>query len=578
MVMRFVAIAMLAIVSLASACGAPTGTQPSGAPAGPGAGQARARTLVMAARSEMPSLAAKPIQSLGLTSGSQTRLFNAGLALPDDRGLPLPYLAEALPQLNTDSWRVFPDGRMETTYRLRDGLTWHDGAPLTADDFVFSYQVYAVPALGQASSPPVGLMEEVLAPDPRTVVIHWRRPYADAGALEAAGGGSTSPSFPALPRHILEPAFQAANWDLFAAQPYWSTEYVGLGPYRLDRWEPGSYLEGVAFEGHALGRPRVERIRVTWVPDFNTTLANVLSGEAHLTIDDSIRFQQGLILRREWAPRNAGTVLVYPGLWRWTQIQQRAEYADPAELRDVNVRRALAHAVDKAALSEVLFEGEGIMTENPVPPTADYFAEVDRAATKYPYDARRSEQLMADAGFRKGPDGIYVGPRGKRFATTLAVLQSPQNESEMSIMASTWRQAGFLIDEEVWAAVQARDGQLRNTHAGLSTTSGPAGDATLADHVSSEIPRPENRWGGSNRGGWANAEFDGLSQRFNTTLDRVERVRLLVQMARIFSEDVAVISLYFNPTTTAFTSRLSGPRPVVPTSDVAWNVHEWEFR
>jgi peptide/nickel transport system substrate-binding protein len=337
-------------------------------------------------------------------------------------------------------------------------------------------------------------------------------------------------------------------------------------------------MEGVPFDAHALGRPKIERIRVIWVPDFNATLANMLAGEAHITIDDSIRFQQGLILRREWTPHNAGAILLYPSLWRWTQIQQRPQYANPSILTDPRVRKALAYTVDKEALNGALFEGEGILAENPVAPNADYFAEVDRTATKYPYDARRSEQFMAEAGFRKGSDGIYVGPPGTRFSTSLAVLQSPQNESEMSIMASTWRQAGFDVRELVWAAAQARDGQLRNTHPGLSTTSGPAGDGTLADHISTEIPRPENRWSGSNRGGWSNPEFDRLAETFNTTLDRGERVHLLVGMARVFSEDAAVISLYFNPTVTAFVSGLTGPRPVVPTSDVAWDVQQWEFR
>jgi ABC-type transport system substrate-binding protein len=57
------------------------------------------------------------------------RVFNAALTLTDAKGQPQPYLATALPQLNTDSWRVSSDGRMDTTYRLRPGLTWHDGSP-----------------------------------------------------------------------------------------------------------------------------------------------------------------------------------------------------------------------------------------------------------------------------------------------------------------------------------------------------------------------------------------------------------------------------------------------------------------
>ena len=72
------------------------------------------------------------------TSAVQKRLFNASLSLMDSKGTIRPYLAEALPQLNTDTWKVLPDGRMETTYRLRSNLTWHDGQPLAADDFVFA--------------------------------------------------------------------------------------------------------------------------------------------------------------------------------------------------------------------------------------------------------------------------------------------------------------------------------------------------------------------------------------------------------------------------------------------------------
>jgi ABC-type transport system substrate-binding protein len=134
------------------------------------------------------------------------------------------------------------------------------------------------------------------------------------------------------------------------------------------------------------------------------------------------------------------------------------------------------------------------------------------------------------------------------------------------------------VKELVWAAALARDNQLRNVHPSLSGTSGPPGEATLADYNSAEIPRAENRWVGTNRGAWSNPEFDRFAAAYHATLDRAERIRQLVPMARIFSEDVAVLSLYFNPTTTALVSGLTGPAPVVPTSDVIWNVETWEFR
>ncbi len=534
----------------------------------------RARTLVMGARSELPSLAAKPLTVLGLTNGTTSRLFNAGLALTDERGVAHPYLAEALPQLNSDSWRVFPDGRMETTYRLKPNLIWHDGTPLTAEDFVFSYQVYNTPEFGQSGSPPINLLDDVVALDPRTILFRWKSLYPDAGALEARGASSAA-VFPAVPRHVFESAFRQGQTEAFLAHPGWTTEFVGLGPYKLDRWESGSFLEGVAFDGHALGRAKIDRVRVLFIPDFNTTVSNLLAGEIHITVDDSIRFQQGMVVKREWAPRNGGTVLVYPGLWRWVHVQQRPEYANPRSLLDVRVRKALNHGVDKQALSDVLFEGQGIMTETPIAPNADYFPQVDAASTKYPYDPRRAEQLLAEVGYTRGGDGVFAHPTFGRFSAEFGTFQSPQNESEMSIIAASWRQLGLDIREVVYPAVQARDYQLRNTYQSFIAASGPAGDRTLVEHKSAELPRPENRWNGSNRGGWSNPEFDRLADIFDATLDRDQRAQLLAQMARIFTEDAAVISLYFNPTITAFVAGLHGPAPVVPTNYVSWNVHEW---
>ena len=565
-------------VSLALAACAPTPPSASTAPrAGgePAAAPRPSRTLVLAGRAEIPSLASKPLRAFGLASSTTVRLFSAGLSLRDGRGQSLPYLVETLPQLNTESWRVFPDGRMETTYRLRPSVTWHDGTPLSTQDWVFAFRVYSTPEFGHASSPPVGLMDSVEAPDARTLVIRWKQPYVDAGNLEAAGATAT-PSFPALPRHILTEPFAQGNSEAFVSHPYWSTEFVGLGPYKLDQWAPGAFFEGVAFDQHILGRPRIDRVRMLFIPDFNTVLANLLAGEAHMSVEDSIRFQQGQVLRREWGPGNRGTVLAYPQFWRWTYAQQRAEFAQPQALRDVRVRQALAHSIDRQALSDALFEGEGTIAETSIPPTSAFFADADRAAVKYPYDVRRADQLMGEAGWSKGADGVWV-LAGQRFVTDLSVLQSPQNENEMAIMAAGWRQAGFDIRETVWAAALSSDAPLRNQHPGLSTTSGPAGEVTLVEHRTLDLPTPNNRWTGPNRGGWSNPEYDRSADVLLTALDRAERLRLLVQMVRVFTDDAAVLSLYFAPTITAFVAGLSGPQPAVPESTVAWNIHEWEF-
>jgi peptide/nickel transport system substrate-binding protein len=192
------------------------------------------RTLVVAHRYEPAYLAPKVLGSNGpLTT---TRLFNAALALFDDRGLPRPYLADALPQLHTDTWRVFPDGRMETTYRLRSGLTWHDGVALTAEDFAFALRVYKHPDLGIFTRTPQGTIDSVLAPDARTIVIQWRAPYPDAGILSFE-------TLDPLPSHLLGAAFAdlaqgQSSRETFLGNSSWTNDYAGAGPYRLERWEP----------------------------------------------------------------------------------------------------------------------------------------------------------------------------------------------------------------------------------------------------------------------------------------------------------------------------------------------------
>src|SRR5439155_6980388 len=157
-------------------------------------------------------------------------------------------------------------GTMETTYRLRNRLSWHDGAPLTADDFVFAWQVYATPELGLSASSPVTYLQEVAAPDERTVIMRWRRPFAGAGAVLAA-------DLPPLPRHLLGQPLAQQDVGVFAALPFWTTDYVGAGPYRLTRWERGAFLEAQGFAGDALGAPRIDRVRFTFINDPNAAVA-----------------------------------------------------------------------------------------------------------------------------------------------------------------------------------------------------------------------------------------------------------------------------------------------------------------
>src|SRR5439155_26474077 len=200
--------------------------------------------------------------------------------------------------LNTDSWKVFPDGRMETTYHLKPNLTWHDGAPLTSDAFVFSFEVYSAPDVGQAGSLPIKLIGSVEAPDDRTVFIKWNEPYAGANALQSLGASAPA-GLPPLPRHILGPAFEQGAQNLIV-NSFWTTGYIGAGPYKLDRWEPGAFLEASGFAGHVFGPPKIQRITIRFMPDANTALASMLSGDLDMASDQALPVAQAGTLMQQW--------------------------------------------------------------------------------------------------------------------------------------------------------------------------------------------------------------------------------------------------------------------------------------
>lgn len=574
---RCALVAMLVGIDALLACG-PSGVSPTGRTESsrPADAAQPSRTLVFITRAEPSSLAGTILTAQGIGTGTQRRIFNAALTQRDGESRPVLYMAESLPQLNSDSWRLFPNGSMETTYRLRPGLQWHDGTALSAADFVFAQRIYATPEYGVAGNAPLRQMEGVSAPDDRTLIIHWRVPYPDAGALEGVAGGASSPTFAPLPRHVLERVFEQER-ESVPTHAYWTTEFMGAGPYRLDRWEPGAFIEGVAFDQHVLGRPRIGRIRLVWNADPNVVLSTLLAGEAHVPADRPLRVQQGVILERQWKANGVGTVEYRPELPRFMQFQHRPQFANPQAGLDLRVRRALAHAIDRQAINESLYEGKGVIVDTLLYPGVVYEAELQRAVASYSHEPRRSEQLMAEGGYARGTDGVYTSPSEGRLTFEIKVIASAQSDAERAIMADGWRRLGFEFDQGSFSPAESRDGQVLGTFRSLYTTGGSGGEDALLTFTSASISRPETRWLGNNRGGWSNAEYDRLVDGFYMTLDRPERDRQSIQAWRILTEQLGIMPLYFNPAVNAYPAGLHGVDVRTADAEMSWNIHMWEF-
>jgi peptide/nickel transport system substrate-binding protein len=315
---------------------------------------------------EPATVALHTLRNTGVTDYLTKRIFNASLGYLDPRGNVHPYLAKTVPQLNTESWRLYDDGTMETTYQLDPRGVWHDGRPLTADDFVFAWQVSRSAELGQTDAAPMNLMTEVTATDPHTLVIRWNRIYADAAHLSMHNS-----ELAALPRHMLEEPLRTGSAESFLGHPFWTRDYVGLGPFRIERWEAGAFIEAAAFDGNVLGRPKIDRIRMVFIGDGNTVLSNILAGEVHMSGDGALRVEQAITLQQEWAPRNGGSVVMQPNQWRAVNFQMREELATPRLLLDPRARRAFAHATDKQSINDALYSGLERVADFVLPPLSD---------------------------------------------------------------------------------------------------------------------------------------------------------------------------------------------------------------
>ena len=180
-----------------------------------------------------------------------------------------PLLATELPSIEKGTWKVFPDGRMESTWPLRHDVKWHDGSQFTAHDLVFGWQVVTDPQFASIEVDVPSRMESVVARDDFTLVITWKELFPQANLLVRSG-------MTPLPRSLLEADYRREP-TTFAAHPYFTSAYVGNGPYRVTLFEPGIGIRFEAFPDYFLGRPKIDTIVYKVIADQNTALAAVLS-------------------------------------------------------------------------------------------------------------------------------------------------------------------------------------------------------------------------------------------------------------------------------------------------------------
>lgn len=527
--------------------------QTRGPDAGPAVGQPQAVVSVPG----KPLNMALPVEPAALGSKFSTgrsglaeyaQLFAAPLARRDHLGNPIAILAEEIPSIERGTWKVLDDGRMETTFRLRKSAVWHDGTPFTADDVVFTWRAIMNPDLPVTERTPERSIEAMEAPDATTVVIRWRETYifANEYALEP------------LPKHLLDPLIQR-DPQSFTNAPYWSRDWVGLGPYKLADWVQGSHLKGQAFADYVLGAPRIQEIFVSFIADANQAVARFLAGGLDLTLGSLIRVEEGVILKEQLEPRGEGTVITRPeGGIRLADFQYREPLIPPA--RDVRVRRAMYHAVDRQLLIDTLQFGLVQPAHMLLAPGDPAFGPGEAAVTKYPYNLARSAQLLAEAGWTRGADGILRNASGERFDLGVRVTEGTLNNKEAAVVSEFWKAIGINPDIELMPRALQNDQEYRAKFPGVSFSS-PMGTDALNRFRSENIPSDATRWRGGNRGGYSNPEFDRLSSEYLRTIPLPVRVNAHVQFLRLLTDEMAAMTFYYQVDVYGIRAGLKGAAP-----------------
>jgi peptide/nickel transport system substrate-binding protein len=487
------------------------------------------------------------IMGSSTTSGgwqSVNELHSQGLVTADrEVQRPVPRLATHVPSFDQRTIELLADGRMKTTYPLRRDVTWHDGSPFTAHDMAFAYELNADRNLPFLNRDAIQEMHSVEATDDYTFVIYWRAPYYQG---DSVGLRALWPH----PRHLLEEAYRTRDRQSFINLPYWTTDYVHLGPFRLSAFTAGESLTFVAYDGYFLGRPRIDRVTVRVYNDENALYAATMAGAIDMLMDNSLSPDLGLALKEEWDRNRQGTVHLGSGTTRFLAAQFDPAVQQLPAVLDPRVRQALTFAVDRRAVSEVVQRGHGELVANSLLPPGDRMYEAVRDGfAGYTHDPARARGMLGQLGWTPGGDGVLVNADGRRFTTSLWTTEG--GDPEIAVIADFWKQIGVQADQYIVAGAIVRDREARTKYPGFETSARGSADSILSRFDSRTAAVAANQYSGGNRGGYRNPEMDQLIDRYRQTIDERELARAARAISTLVAEDLPVSLLYFNPTTPA---------------------------
>jgi peptide/nickel transport system substrate-binding protein len=417
---------------------------------------------------------------------------------------------QLIPLLAT-SWKVSSDGR-EIEFVLRKGVKFHSGDPFTAKDLQFSHE------RGLKSSTTyqrtMRMLESFTVIDDYRVRFRFKTP--DAQVLPGRGTPVESKAY-----------YDRVGEEKFLREP------IGTGPYRFVKWEPSSYIEVRANEEYWGTKPAVKEARFAFVKEDTTRVSMLKAGEADMILECPFP----LIKEVESAGFRTARLPSHPS----TSVQFHT-YNPKVPWHDKRVREAVAHAIDRNAIVNRLFQGIPGLYARLCPWELGY----DPDLKPYPYDPDKAKKLLAEAGYTKGfemPLYFFAGRASGQAETAEAV-------------------AGYLSAVGIRCKIQGIEAikmieMTREWH--KSTEAVAAGVTTVPTNNYAE-PTQALEIGFYSQSPislFRNAEFDAALEKARVTLNDEKRAELIRQAVRILHDDVASVLLWSNVTVYAMNKNIT---------------------
>ena len=544
---------VIASMTLAACGGAPAATDATSTePAAPPATEPPAASGGIAVLNfvQQPTTL-NPLYANQWFSTITTQFWLKGLWSFDPDNNPIPEIATEIPAPSEDG--------LTLTVTLRDDVTWSDGEPVTANDFVFTYEMYMAESNIVASRYPyedyVASME---APDDQTLVVTFTEPFAAwLTSLFPAG---------ALPEHVLRPVFEAEG-TLDTAE--WNTApTVGVGPFVFTEWETDSHM---IFEANPnwINPPQLEQVFIRFADDAAQEVA-ILARDTD--IGTYLDWSQADAINNSGVAQIVAQPSGYDEGWF---LNMDPETAHPAML-DVNVRKAIVHATDREKIVQDLLAG---LTEVPntfwdsTPPFGN------PNLTPYTYDPEEANRLLDEAGWVDSNGDGTRDKDGTELVLRYIANQRQLRKDVQAVVQQMWAQVGIgaeLVNygDDFFNGYADGGPQATGQYdiAEYSSTGSYPDPEASYNWLCSEVVGAENPDGG-NWQGYCNEELDALFDQQATETDPAARKELYYQIGEIMHNDVVWVGMWKDPDLWALSNRLQNVRFSGATP--FWNAHEW---